>query len=159
MDRSFRYGLILLAGIALLAAAAAIHSLLIDPIVWSSLFAAAGLLLIGWGAYALRADLSAIARRRRGEITLYTLGVVGVLLAIAWFSMRFPIRVDMTTAGLFSLSPQTEQMLKRLDKPVQITFFHDPMMRETVELYQLMASHSNGKVTVELFDPMLNPAQ
>jgi len=159
MERSFRYALILLVGIALLAAAAAIHSLLIDPLVWSSLFAAAGVLLIGWGAYALRADLGAIARRRRGEIALYTLGVVGVLVAIAWFSVRFPIRVDMTTAGLFSLSPQTEQMLQRLDKPVQITFFHDPMMRETVELYQLMASHSNGKVTVELFDPMLNPAQ
>ena len=50
-------------------------------------------------------------------------------------------------------------MLKRLEKPVHITFFHDPMMRETVELYQLMAANSNGKVTVELYDPMLNPAQ
>lgn len=49
-------------------------------------------------------------------------------------------------------------MLKRLENPVHITFFHDPMMRETVELYQLMAANSNGKVTVELYDPMLNPA-
>ena len=50
-------------------------------------------------------------------------------------------------------------MLKRLEKPVHITFFHDPMMRETVELYQLIAANSNDKVTVEFFDPMLNPAQ
>jgi len=48
--------------------------------------------------------------------------------------------------------------LQRLDKPVHITFFHDPMMRETVELYQLMAAQT-GKITTEFYDPMLNPAQ
>ena len=49
-------------------------------------------------------------------------------------------------------------MLKRLEKPVHITFFHDPLMRETVELYELMASQTD-KLTLELYDPMLNPAQ
>ncbi|PWT70483.1 MAG: hypothetical protein C5B46_09420, partial [Proteobacteria bacterium] len=44
------------------------------------------------------------------------------------------------------------------DKPVHITFFHDPMMRETVELYRLMASQSN-RITTEFYDPMLQPAQ
>src|SRR6185436_3871259 len=52
----------------------------------------------------------------------------------------------------------TVQMLKRLDKPVHIVFFHDPMMRETVEIYQLVARQTD-KVTVEFYDPMLNPAQ
>ena len=63
----------------------------------------------------------------------------------------------MTEEGKYSLSPQTVTMLKRLEKPVHITFFHDPMMRETVELYELMA-HQTDKLTVEFFDPMLNPA-
>ena len=36
-------------------------------------------------------------------------------------------------------------MLKRLEKPVHITFFHDPMMRETVELYQLMAANRTAR--------------
>src|SRR5206468_10143963 len=49
-------------------------------------------------------------------------------------------------------------MLKRLDKPVHIVFFHDPMMRETVELYDLIA-RQNKLVTVEFYDPMINPAQ
>jgi hypothetical protein len=49
-------------------------------------------------------------------------------------------------------------MLKRLDKPVHVVFFHDPMMRETVELYELMARQS-PRLTVEFHDPMLNPAQ
>src|SRR5436309_11798806 len=49
-------------------------------------------------------------------------------------------------------------MLKRLDKPVHIVFFHDPMMRETVELYELIARQT-PRVTVEFYDPMINPAQ
>jgi hypothetical protein len=49
-------------------------------------------------------------------------------------------------------------MLKRLDRPVHIVFFHDPMMRETVELYQLIAAKS-PRISVELYDPMINPAQ
>jgi len=90
---------------------------------------------------------------------LVVIAVIGVLVALAYLSTLFPVRVDMTTTGLYSLSDQTKQMLKRLEKPVHVTFFHDPMMRETVELYQQFANNSNGKVTLEFFDPMLNPAQ
>jgi ABC-type uncharacterized transport system involved in gliding motility auxiliary subunit len=158
MDRSFRYVLMLLAGVGLIATAAAIRAVLVDSNVWTALLGIPGIALCVWGAFALRTELGALARKRRGEIALYALGAIGVLLAIGYFSVRFPLRLDMTTQGLFSLSDQTKQMLKRLDKPVHITFFHDPMMRETVELYQLMAAETD-KITGEFYDPMLNPAQ
>ena len=158
MNRSFRYVVILLAGIALLACTAAVRAILVESTLWTALLGVPGLALCLWGGFALRTEFRALAHKRRGEIALYTLGMIGVLLAIAYFSVRFPLRFDMTTAGLFSLSEQTTQMLKRLDKPVHITFFHDPMMRETVELYQLIAAQSD-KITSEFYDPMLNPAQ
>jgi ABC-type uncharacterized transport system involved in gliding motility auxiliary subunit len=158
MDHPFRSGLILLAGIALLATAGALHAIFLETMLWTALIAAAGLGLAAWGAYALRADLGAMVRQRRGEIALYTLGLVGLLCALAYLSVLFPMRVDMTEEGRYSLSEQTVGMLKALDKPVHITFFHDPMMRETVELYQLVAKQTD-KVTLELYDPMLNPAQ
>jgi len=158
MDPLFRSGLILLAGIALLAIAGAIHAILLEGAVWTASLAAVGLTLCAWGAYGLRADLGAMIRQRRGEIVLYTAGVVGVLTALAYLSVQFPMRIDMTEAGRYSLSKQTATMLTRLEKPVHITFFHDPMMRETVELYELMARQTD-KLTLELFDPMLNPAQ
>ena len=158
MDRSFRHVLILLAGVGLLATTAALRAVLQDPMVWTVLLGVSAVALCAWGAFGLRTELRALARRRRGEIALYTLGLIGVLLAVGYFSVRFPVRVDMTTAGLFSLSEQTKQMLKRLDRPVHITFFHDPMMRETVELYQLVAAETD-KITGEFYDPMLNPAQ
>jgi hypothetical protein len=158
MDRAFRSGLILLAGVALLGSAGAIHAILLEATVWTVLIAAAGLALTAWGAYALRSELGAMVRRRRGEIALYTLGVVAVLSAVAYLSTLFPLRLDMSSEGRHSLSAQTVAMLKALDKPVHITFFHDPMMRETVELYQLIAKQTD-KITLELYDPMLNPAQ
>ena len=158
MDASFRSGLTLLIGVALLAAALAIHAILLEPAVSTLVLAAAGVLLTAVGLIRLRAELASMMRRRRAEIALGTLGIVGVLIAMAYFSVRYPLRFDLTSAGLYSLSEPTITMLKRLDKPVHIVFFHDPMMRETVELYQLMA-HQNKRLTVEFYDPMINPAQ
>jgi ABC-type uncharacterized transport system involved in gliding motility auxiliary subunit len=158
MDRSFRSGLILLAGLALLATALAMQAILLETVFWVVALAAAGGLLTAWGGYALRAELGALLRRRRGEIAAYTAGVAGVLVALAYLSVLYPLRFDLTEAGLYSLSEPTVTMLKRLDKPVHIVFFHDPLMRETVELYQLIASQTK-RVTVEFHDPMLNPAQ
>jgi ABC-type uncharacterized transport system involved in gliding motility auxiliary subunit len=158
MDHLFRSGLILLAGIALLATAGALHGIFLEATLWTALTAAAGLGLAAWGAYALRGNLGAMVRQRRGESALYTLGLVGLLSALAYLSVLFAVRVDMTEEGRYSLSEQTVTMLKALDTPVHITFFHDPMMRETVELYELIAKQTD-KVTLELYDPMLNPAQ
>ena len=77
-------------------------------------------------------------KARKGEIALFTLGVVGILVAIGYLSTRFPMRFDLSEKKEHSLSKQTVNMLQHLDKPVHVAFFHDPAMRETVELYELM---------------------
>ncbi|PYN93140.1 MAG: hypothetical protein DMD91_30845 [Candidatus Rokuibacteriota bacterium] len=99
-----------------------------------------------------------LLRGRRGDIALYTLGVVGVLLALAHLSVRYPFRFDMTESRRFSLSDATVTMLKRLERPVHIVFFHDPLMRDTVDLYELIAKQT-PRVTVEFHDPVINPAR
>ena len=142
----------------LLASALALHAILLETVLWTALLAGAGVLLSAWGVFALRTELGAMVRGRRGEIALFTLGIIGVLIALGYLSARYPFRFDLTEAGLHSLSGQTTTMLERLEKPVHIAFFHDPLMRKTVELYQLMADQSE-LVTIEFHDPMLNPAQ
>lgn len=154
----FRAGLILLAGLVLLAAALALQAILLETVLWTLLLAAAGAGLTAWGGFALRSELGALLRRRRGEIVFTTLGVVGVLIALGYLSARYPLRFDLTEARLYSLSGQTDTMLQRLEKPVHIVFFHDRLMRKTVELYELFAA-SSPQVTVEFHDPTLNPAQ
>src|SRR5437870_10185985 len=158
VTRSSRPGLILLSGVALLGMALAVHGILLETVVWTVVLVGAGVLLSAWGAFALRTELGEVMRRRRGEIALYTLGATGVLIAMAYLSVLYPFRFDLTQARLYSLSSPTVTMLKRLDKPVHIVFFHDPMMRETVELYELIARQTR-LVTVEFYDPMLKPAQ
>jgi ABC-type uncharacterized transport system involved in gliding motility auxiliary subunit len=158
MNGTFRSGLVLLAGVTLLGAAAALHAILLETVNWTLVLAAAGAVLAAAGAFGLRGELRTMLGRRRGEIALYTLGVVGILVAVAYFSVRYPFRFDLTSTGRYSLSDATVTMLKRLDKPVHIVFFHDPLMRETVELYELMARQTR-RVSVEFYDPMINPAQ
>jgi ABC-type uncharacterized transport system involved in gliding motility auxiliary subunit len=158
MDRSFLLGLMLLAGIALLATALALQTILLETMVWTWVLAGVGALLAAWGALALRTELGIMLRQRRAEIALYTLGMIGILIALAYLSVRYPFRFDLTAAGLHSLSAQTVTMLNRLEKPVHIVFFHDPLMRQTVDLYKLIAVQS-ALITVEFYDPMLNPAQ
>ena len=158
MDRSFRSGLILIAGAALLAAALALHSILLETVAATIVLGAAGVGLTAWGVFRLREELAAVLRRRRGEIALFTLGLIGLMLALAYFSVRYSWRFDLTTTGRYSLSPETVTMLRRLPRPVHVVFFHDPLMRETVELYELMARETR-RLTVEFYDPMINPAQ
>jgi len=158
MEHSFRSLLLLLAGVALLAIGAVFDAILIDTHTFAIIAYVAGALLTAWGLYLLRDEIKSLLRQRRGEILIQTIGLVGIAIAIGYLSVRFPARVDMTEAHLYSLSPQTVEMLKRLDKPVHITFFFDPMMRDTVEFYKLVAAQTD-KVTVEFHDPMLNPAQ
>jgi hypothetical protein len=155
---TFRAGLSLLAGITLLATALAVHAILLEMVTATWVLAGAGLLLAAVGVAGLRTELAAIARGRRAEVALFTLGVIGILLAVAYLSTRYPVRLDLTSTGAYSLSEPTITMLERLDRPVHITFFHDPMMRETVELYQLVAAQT-PQVSVEFHDPMVNPAR
>jgi len=158
MGRRFLAGLILLAGLTLLAAALSLQTLLVETAWWVIAVGAAGVALAGLGGYALRADLLALGQRRRGEITLYTAGLIGVLIVLAHLSVRFPFRFDLTASHRYSLSAPTITMLEKLDRPVHVVFFHDPMMRETVELYELIAKRT-PQVTVEFYDPVINPAQ
>jgi hypothetical protein len=155
---SFRSGLILLAGATLLATALVLQLVLGETVALTLVVTAAGAGLAAAGAWALRAELGTLVRRRRGELALYTAGVIGVLIVGAWLSVRFPLRFDFTESGRYSLSEPTVTMLKKLERPVHIVFFNDPLMRETVELYELMARQT-PKVTVAFFDPVLNPAQ
>lgn len=158
MDKNFRALLIFLFGLAALGAALALSAVYIHTPVWTWIVGAIGIVGILWGGVQLRQDFGTLFKARRGQIAAETLGIVGALVAIAYLATLYPLRADLTEARMYSLSTQTIDMLKRLDKPVRVTFFHDPMMRETVELYEQMARQTD-KLKVDYFDPVTNPAQ
>ena len=155
---SFRSGLILIAGLMLLAASLIASSLSVNSQLVSNLLLLIGLLLSGFALFSLRDDIGQLFKESRRELLLTTVGVIGILVGVAWITALHPLRMDLTANREYSLSPQTVKMMQAVDKPVHITFFHDRGMRETVELYELFAAQ-NDKITVEFFDPMINPAQ
>ena len=155
---SFRSGLVLIAGLMLLAASLIASSLSVNSQLVSNLLLLTGLLLSGFALFSLRDDIGQLFRESRREMLLTTVGLIGILVAVAWLTALHPLRLDLTANREYSLSPQTVKMMQSIDKPVHITFFHDRGMRETVELYELFAAQ-NDKITVEFFDPMINPAQ
>ena len=150
--------LALVTGAGLLVAALAGYGILLEAPVWLLLVALGGLVLAAAGGFAVRDELSTLARRRRAEIAASTIGLIGIFLALGYFSYRYTVRLDLTEAGLHSLAPETVTMLQRLKRPVHVTFFHDSLMEETVELYELMAAQS-PMLAVEFHDPTLNPAK
>jgi hypothetical protein len=155
---SFRSGLVLIAGLLLLAASLIASSLSVNSQLVSNLLLLTGVLLSGFALFSLREDIGQLFKQSRRELLLTTVGLIGILVAAAWLTALHPLRLDLTANREYSLSPQTVKMMQSIDKPVQITFFHDRGMRETVELYELFAAQ-NDKITVEFFDPMINPAQ
>lgn len=155
---AFRSGLILIAGLMLLAASLIASSLSVNSQWVANLLLLVGLLLSGFALFSLRDDIAQLFRENRRELLLTTVGLIGVLVAVAWMAALHPVRMDLTANREYSLSPQTVKMMQSIDKPVHITFFHDRGMREAVELYELFAAQ-NDRITVEFFDPMVNPAQ
>jgi len=85
---------------------------------------------------------------------LLMLGVINVLGA------RYPARLDLTENQLFTLSPQTQQVVKALKQPVKIWVFlrpgdqDAPTTRSLLEQYQQLNS---SKFSFEIVDPQVKP--
>lgn len=100
--------------------------------------------------------------RHGANVALSILGVIGIAVFVNVIVVqRFDKRVDLTELRLHSLSEQTKQILKTLDKKVGIiAFFSDetsPLAvhaKERLELYQ----RESELINVTFKDPNIDPA-
>jgi len=129
MDQSFRNLLILILGVSLLILSVIMDAILVDTEVVAYTLLIFGFASTGLGAYLLRADLILFFKRQKGEAIAWSVGMIGIVVAICYLSIKYPFRLDMTEGDLYSLSPDTLKMLETLEAPVHITFFYDPLMR------------------------------
>ncbi len=103
METNFRSGLILIAGLVLLAASAMANSLSVNSSLIALLLFVAGALVTGWALYALRDDLKLMFSPGRRGLLSSTLSVLALLVALAWASALYPLRLDMTANKEYSL--------------------------------------------------------
>ncbi len=85
----------------------------------------------------------------------------GILGLVNWLGARHYQRFDWTSAGLYTLSGKSTEVLKGLDRPVTVTVFMtegSPLYAETQELLRRYQAAS-PLVAVETLNPERNPAR
>jgi len=122
---------------------------------------AAGLALVGvWGLTHQR-EVSVFLGLRSTQtnanilVAVAAMAVILVLLNVV--AVRYDLRLDLTEGGLFTLSPQTRQLLQGLAQPVKVwvvTTAPDPNLREQLERYRRL---NPERFQFEFVDPNRDP--
>ena len=85
-----------------------------------------------------------------------TLAVLVILGLINFLGTRYPVRVDLTETGLFTLAPQSQQLVRNLQQPVKVWIFdrtQNPEDRELLENYRRQGQN----FSFEYVDPQVQP--
>src|SRR5262249_27368729 len=81
---------------------------------------------------------------------LHSLIFFGILILVNYISVKHPHRFDMTKSRIFSVAPQTQSVLQKLDKPLEINAFveagSDPALRELLASYRYISDKVNFKL-------------
>ncbi|MEA5569879.1 GldG family protein [Calothrix sp. UHCC 0171] len=87
---------------------------------------------------------------------LATVAVLAILGLINFLGSRYHFRTDLTEAKLFSLAPQTLELVKKLSQPVKVSIFdvnQNPQDRDLLENYR----RQSDKFQFEYIDPQARP--
>ena len=124
--------------------------------------AGVGLLAFVWGSPETVGDIATSRTARYGSLSLVmTLAFIGILVLANYWASRHTTRWDLTQEQLYSLAPQSKEILQRLDEPVQVLAFipsDDARKQRAEDLLREYAALS-PQFSYEIVDPDLNPAQ
>ncbi|NLA85296.1 MAG: GldG family protein [Clostridiales bacterium] len=93
-----------------------------------------------------------------GYATVITLILIAALVIVNLVADLVPVRIDLTTNKLYSLSEQTTEILENLDKDVTIYYIGEqgsanPVIEEIVQRYARLSSH----IRSDYIDPVRDP--
>lgn len=96
--------------------------------------------------------------RYGGSAALLVALVVAVLVVLNLVVGSFDFRLDLTANKLFSLSTQSQQLLKQLDRDVTIyALYRTGRQNQTVSEVINRYVNASDRVSFEIVDPLLNP--
>jgi len=85
---------------------------------------------------------------------------IGLLIVGNWFAHRYDQRWDLTEEGVYSLAPQSKDIVSNLKEPLKLVGLTGPAVfrlgKEAVELKEVLERYKQQnlqKVSVQLFDP------
>jgi len=85
---------------------------------------------------------------------------IAILTIINFIVARHEVRIDLSDMGVFSLSPQTENILKNLEQEVKITAFFADQSKGKDRAQDLFDNYrkQTRKIKIEIIDPDKKPA-
>jgi ABC-type uncharacterized transport system involved in gliding motility auxiliary subunit len=150
-------------GVVLVLAAVALRFIRPELYEWTQRLAMAGLVVVGLYALSQWRD---IARSFQGRNVRYgsiaagsVLLFLAILVGVNWISDRQNKRWDLTEGGQFSLSDQTRQILRSLERPIAVKVFYratdgsETTLRDRLDQY----AYESSQVSVEYVDPDRDP--
>jgi hypothetical protein len=88
--------------------------------------------------------------------------LTGIVVLFYIVSERALITVDMTESGSFSLSPETLEIIDRVQRPIRITGFYSSLLARDREIddqfFRLYEVETDGMIYREYIDPVEQPA-
>ncbi|MBN1221362.1 MAG: Gldg family protein [Anaerolineae bacterium] len=107
----------------------------------------------------VRGTLTRRQAKYASNAVIKSLAFIGILGLINFLAIEYEREYDLTEMGHFTLSPQTIQILHKLDRPVEVIGFfqsNDPRLdlaRDYLERY----GHYTNYLTYEFHDPQFEP--
>ncbi|MGB7412863.1 MAG: Gldg family protein, partial [Thermosynechococcaceae cyanobacterium] len=83
--------------------------------------------------------------------------VIVILGLINFLAVRYPVKLDLTEAQIFSLAPQSKQIVRALEQPLKVLVFNniaDPQKRTLLEQYQRL---NPNRFEFTFVDPQAQP--
>lgn len=118
------------------------------------------LALIGYlslGLENLREFLGERSTRYGANTALASVFFIGIVVVANYLGARYSYRFDLTEQNVYSLSPQSRQVLEELDGELHMQAFVEagvnPQLRELLDSYR----YASSKVRYEMIDPDRNP--
>jgi ABC-type uncharacterized transport system involved in gliding motility auxiliary subunit len=118
-------------------------------------FGVIGWLTASWGSLG---ELAGSRSTRYGaNAALYSAAFIGLLIAINYLAAHYPRQFDLTAEKVFSLSPQSINVVKNLKQPLKLYGFVQEGRSPTAEALFQEYAYASPKISYEMVDPNRHP--
>ncbi len=89
------------------------------------------------------------------------MATLALVVAANLWALRDPVRFDLTSGDVYSISPQTRRVIESLSDPVTITYFYDLRSKGLLDAKALLEQYADlsDQITLRAYDPALQPAE
>lgn len=133
---------------------------------WNITLVSLGLVVLVFFLTANLAEVKAVGKKRgtvvRANLTLVSVAVFGIVIGLNYIVSRHPIRFDLTSNKIYTLSDQTLDILKKLNQDVDVTMVTSARrssaeISKAQQLLEEYAKHSS-KFHFKVVDGDKNPS-